>query len=45
MKTTKRRFSFLVGDIIELLNAIKEILPQNNKDIPIKKKNSVLVVL
>jgi hypothetical protein len=37
--------SYSVGDITELLNAIKEILPQNNGNTLVKRESSVLVAL
>jgi hypothetical protein len=43
MKTTKRSYS--ISDITKLLDAIKKILPQNNKNTLIKKESLVLVVL
>jgi hypothetical protein len=41
----KRATSYSVGDITELLDAIKEILLQNDRNTLIKRESSVLVTL
>jgi hypothetical protein len=48
-KTERRRLkgatSYSVSNITELLDVIKEILPQNNRNISVKRESLILVTL